>query len=400
MSPSAPSTPLPAANPGPFPCHICGATAQPLDRYSDFARVRSDCVPWHAGCVLGICGGCGAAVVRTDSVWQAECEAIYTNYRIYHQSGGVEQVVAQAAAAEPVGRSRALLQHAGGVLSLPERGRVLDVGCGNGGFLRTFCTMHPGWSAVGSEFDTKHRGQVESIPGVEKLHAGPLEEIEGTFDLISLIHLLEHIPHPAGLLQTLRGMLRPGGSLLIQLPYYVLNPVELLIADHATHFSEPSLRRLLARSGWKPRAVSSAWIAKELSCVAEVADVPEDLPGQADVADLRLPPGALDWIGNFRKAAFEAATDARARGGAFGIFGTAIVGVWLAAELGERVQFFVDEDPARVGKSLEGVPVLAPSSIPAGATVFMGVSAIIAEGISRRIGREDIRVVLPPANPC
>lgn len=390
----------PSAPAGSFACHICGATAQPLDRYSEFSRVRSDCLPWHAGGVLGICGGCGAAVVRTDAVWQAECDAIYTSYRIYHQSGGVEQVVAQASAAEPVGRSQALLRHVGELLRLPQQGRLLDVGCGNGGFLKTFCRMYPGWSAVGSEFDAKHRTQVEGIAGVEKLHAGPLEEITGKFDLISIIHVLEHIQKPVDLLRTLRGMLRPGGSLLIQLPYYVLNPVELLVADHATHFSAPSLRRLLASAGWKSREMNSEWIAKELSCVADVAEGPSDLAAEVDPEDFRLPLVAMDWIETFRKTARDAAADAKVRGSAFGILGTAIVGVWLAAELEGLVQFFVDEDPARVGKSLEGIPVVAPGAIPAHATVFMGVSAIIAESIAHRIRREDILVVPPPANPC
>jgi hypothetical protein len=68
--------------------------------------------------------------------------------------------------------------------------------------------------------------------------------------------------------------------------------------------------------------------------------------------------------------------------------------------LADSAAFFVDEDPARVGKTLQGLPVLAPGDIPRGATVFMGVSPVIAERIAKRIQREDIRIVPPPENPC
>ena len=389
----------------PFACHLCGGEATPLEGYATFRRVSSDCRPWPAGGVLGVCAACGALVVCADARWRADCTRIYEGYEIYHQSGGVEQVVAQSAAAEPVGRSRALLEHLRGAVSLPARGRLLDVGCGNGGFLRGFTESFPGWSAVGSEFDAKHRAEVESIHGVEKLHVGELGSLGGGFDLISLVHVLEHLCEPAALLRQLRGMLRPGGRLLLQLPYYVLNPIELLIADHATHFSAPSLRQLLVRGGWTVRVMTSDWIPKELSCVAEPAPAdggnfqPEPGPAAAQ-NDRELARNAAEWIASFRAAAQEAARQASDAGGTLGIFGTAIAGVWLAGELADSAAFFVDEDPARVGKTLQGLPVLTPGDIPRGATVFMGVSPVIAERIAKRIQREDIRIVPPPENPC
>lgn len=386
-------------SPGGFRCHVCGGWARALAEYAGLSRVTSDCVPWPSGGALGVCGDCGALVVRADAAWRAECEQIYSAYRIYHQAGGAEQVVAREDSM-PVGRSVALLEGVHGALRIPERGRLLDVGCGNGGFLRGFTSRFPGWSAVGSEFDGRHRAEVEAVAGVEKLHTGPLSELRGEgFDLIALVHVLEHIAEPAEFLNELRPLLRPGGRLLIQLPYYVQNPVELLIADHATHFSAHSLRRLLEAAGWSARVVTSDWIPKELSCVAE-ADGGGRAPGPVVEEDVRLPHSAVGWVKSFRDAALAASDAARGRGGAMGIFGTAIAGVWLAGELGERAQFFVDEDPARIGGTLHGLPVLAPASIPSGATVFMGVSPVIADRIAKRIQRGDIHLVPPPANPC
>jgi hypothetical protein len=188
---------------------------------------------------------------------------------------------------------------------------------------------------------------------------------------------------------------------LIQLPYYVQNPVELLIADHATHFSGSSLQGLLERCGWVPCTITSDWIPKELSCVAELrSEKTSPPPRPVAEEDVRLPEDAVAWIEAFRTKARAAAAGARANGRAFGIFGTAIAGVWLSGELRDSAQFFVDEDPARVGRLLHGIPVVAPGAIPAHATVFMGVSAVIAGRIARRIQRDDLDLVSPPPNPC
>jgi len=54
-----------------------------------------------------------------------------------------------------------------------------------------------------------------------------------------------------------------------------------------------------------------------------------------------------------------------------GIFGTSIAATWLFSELSGEVQFFVDEDPNRVGKTHLGCPVYHPKNIPQNSIVFL-----------------------------
>ena len=128
---------------------------------------------------------------------------------------------------------------------------MLDVGCGNGAMLRAFSQAAPGWSLAGTELSDKYRRLVEGIPGVESLYTCPPAEVPGQFDLVSMIHVLEHIPRPAAFLARLLPKLVPGGLLVVELPHHVANPFELLIADHCTHFAAATAAAVLERPGWK-----------------------------------------------------------------------------------------------------------------------------------------------------
>ena len=109
---------------------------------------------------------------------------------------------------------------------------------------------------------------IESIPGVQSLYTCQPWEVPGEFDVVSMVHVLEHIPHPENFLKQLLTKLRPGGLLIVELPYHVANPFELLIADHCTHFSADTAAALLRRAGFEVVQTADDWVPKELSLVA------------------------------------------------------------------------------------------------------------------------------------
>ena len=69
----------------------------------------------------------------------------------------------------------------------------------------------------------------------------------------------------------------------------------------------------------------------------------------------------------------------------FGIFGTSIAGTWLFNELQSQVEFFVDEDPNRIGLNYLDRPVYHPKDIPLNSSVFVAVYPRLALTISRRM---------------
>jgi hypothetical protein len=65
--------------------------------------------------------------------------------------------------------------------------------------------------------------------------------------------------------------------------------------------------------------------------------------------------------------------------------------------LGERIAFFVDEDPGRAGSTYRERPVYAPSQVPAGYRVLMPLPHALAQQILLRVRPEHFELVLPPS---
>jgi SAM-dependent methyltransferase len=373
-------------------CSICGGgTLEEMTDYRVLRRVTSDCRAWPAGGQLGVCRACGAVQKPADDAFLADIDAIYKSYTIYHQAAGAEQAVFEQASGLPASRSVKLLDTFRSRAGLKPTGRMLDVGCGNGATIRAFGEVAPGWTKAGTEFDGKYRAEVESIPSTEPLYVGPVEEVPGAFDVITMIHVLEHIVDPVAVLATLRGKLAPGGLLLIEVPHHPANPFELLIADHRSHFTADSLTRALVAAGYEIVSVATDWIPKELSVVARPATAAVTMPPPIDAAAARERiSDSLAWLrstaNHLRRLGAE---------NALGLFGTSIAGTWLAAEAGNAISFFVDEDPNRVGRTYLGRPVYAPANVPAGTRVFVGLPSAVAAGICSRLAMPGVTFIPP-----
>src|SRR3989338_4446966 len=99
-----------------------------------------------------------------------------------------------------------------------QTGRMLDVGCGHGDFLRLAALE--GWEGWGIEPSQEAAKTAEKIPGL-KIFCGTAENInfpENHFDVITLWNVLDCLPDPRAALKRIHGWLRPGGLLLIRTP--------------------------------------------------------------------------------------------------------------------------------------------------------------------------------------
>lgn len=95
----------------------------------------------------------------------------------------------------------------------PTRGNLLDIGCGTGDFLQSCATA--GWKTFGVEPNHSASQQAKQ-KGIQVFES--IDQVEGTFQLITLWHVLEHVPDPNATLIKVRELLAPDGVLLIAVP--------------------------------------------------------------------------------------------------------------------------------------------------------------------------------------
>lgn len=361
-------------------CHVCtNGEVRELTGYASLPRVTSDCKPWPPGGQLGVCTRCGSVQKIIDQQWRADIARIYQDYTIYFQASGAEQAVFVGDAAQLMSRSDRLVSQVVEHVDLPATGRLLDIGCGNGAFLSAFSNAMPGWTLAGTELSDTNRATVEAIRGVEALYTCALAETPGCFGMISLVHVLEHIAGPSAFLGTVAAKLEHGGTLFIEVPNAARNPFDLMIADHATHFTPSSLTTLVESAGFSITTLSEDWVSKEISVVATKRRVPSMAsPARRDAAT-----DALEWLMATRAAARD--VRAGAEGKPFGLFGSSIAATWLAQGVDRAMDFFVDEDIHRYGERFFDRPVLSPADVAGGSVVFVGIGGDAAQRVARRL---------------
>lgn len=151
-------------------------------------------------------------------------------------------------------------------------GQLLDVGCGNGGFLKRMRDF--GWSVAGLDVAAEVAIRVRRQLGIQ-VHIGTLPHPHlnpESFDAVTMWHVLEHVPDPRGLLRSAADLLRPNGLLVIEVPNiaswsfaeFGSDWFGLELPRHFQHFDPESLRAILPAGRFRNVEVqqigSRSWI--------------------------------------------------------------------------------------------------------------------------------------------
>lgn len=152
-------------------------------------------------------------------------------------------------------------------------GRLLDVGCGSGMFLRQAGRL--GWRCWGIDVNAAVVERARSHAPEAILSVGTLDDVPATptFHLINMTHVLEHLGSPRRALRQCLERLAPGGTLRLGVPN--IGSIEakifgrywsgLDVPRHIVHFRPSVLARLLEETGFVDVEQRPAMFASSIS---------------------------------------------------------------------------------------------------------------------------------------
>jgi len=208
----------------------------------------------YQGFQLGQCAGCGLQFQSPRLTFEELAEKVYTkDYCPGHEEADNEKAYTR--------------QLANFEKLIGKKGSVLDVGCGNGSFLRF--AKEKGWETFGADIRLSPETKDLTCP----LWEGRLPEIDfggARFDVIRFNHVLEHLQNPLVELERCRELLNPGGLVFVGVPNLagvsprIKNLQSRLglkrkrwrhyAATHHLYFFTPStLRMMIERAGFSVR---------------------------------------------------------------------------------------------------------------------------------------------------
>jgi 2-polyprenyl-3-methyl-5-hydroxy-6-metoxy-1,4-benzoquinol methylase len=137
----------------------------------------------------------------------------------------------------------------------PQKGIILDIGAGTGEFLSV--AKNDGWQTIGVEPSDRAKGIAKNkgVSFVEE--TGELEN--HSFDLISMWHVLEHVPDLDKQIKELKRLLKPSGALIIAVPnfksfdaqHYGKFWAAFDVPIHFWHFSKTAIKLLFEKEDMK-----------------------------------------------------------------------------------------------------------------------------------------------------
>ena len=225
-------------------CDICGSVEN-TELFEAYDRLKVTDQPFS----LSRCSGCG--VIRTLPEMKEEDLAPYYAEDYWGGKGEPKVEWIRKSQREKIKFLKKCVT-AGG--------KILDVGCGSGLFLRALDSGI--WERYGVEIGETAAAAAARHLGDDRIFRGNLSEaryVRATFDVVTFWASIEHMNNPREMIQETGKILKPGGLLIIQVPnaggyqarWFKDAWFALDVPRHRYHFTRDILSKLLEESHFK-----------------------------------------------------------------------------------------------------------------------------------------------------
>lgn len=239
---------------------------------------------------------------------------------------------------------------------LPSSGSILDIGCGKGNFLYQFSKKFPKWAVYGVEASKSAlefaRNKLPHAYFFEGLFDP--DAINQKFDLIVILGVLEHLEDPISFLKSVSACLKENGLIFFDVPNFKLNPVDLFVYDHLTHFTKETIENLLTVCNLDVIQLVENNAKLPLFCICRNGTRKRDIKNHYSIMSNLV----HDHI-SFNNSILETYANAN-RFERIGVFGLGIM-IWVGVQqhkiTKEKIISFFDENNLLIGKSKSGITI-------------------------------------------
>src|SRR5690606_26539658 len=158
------------------------------------------------------------------------------------------------------------IKHKFSMLENPKKGtKILDYGCGAGDFL--LYAKNKNINVFGIEPNESALEITRKKIGQNNASEKSIQELNEQFDIITMWHVLEHIPNLFEFIEALKSKLNPNGKIFIAVPnhqsfdakFYQKYWAAYDVPRHLWHFSPESLEKLFNSFGMKIEKRHALW---------------------------------------------------------------------------------------------------------------------------------------------
>ncbi|HLX96951.1 MAG TPA: class I SAM-dependent methyltransferase [Verrucomicrobiae bacterium] len=226
-------------------CNLCGADDFAIVFPKGYAQLHR----------IVRCNQCGHMYSNPQELVDCERVKADTHSRLFDEQIGGQYFRKQQVQLPDNERSLRVLNGL-----FPQRGKLLEIGSFCGIFLDRI--RADGWDVMGLEPDPGPADYARRKYGLritDELLPNPALP-SGYFDVVVMLHVIEHMPDPSKDLQDIHRMLVPGGVLVVETPRFdslmfkLFGRRERSLSNcngHIHFFTVPTLRRVLEKNGFE-----------------------------------------------------------------------------------------------------------------------------------------------------
>jgi len=355
-------------------CILCNKKEfSKLLEYNNYC-VTSDNKVIKANFSLLQCNSCLHIQKQIDNNYKDKIEQIYNNYSSYYLTSGQEEIKGESS------RSCLILEHIKDLITL-KNGKILDMGTGSGVFLQEFNRNYK-WELHAQDIKNNLNQNILDLQNFKQFYSLDDKIPMNYFDIISGIHLFEHILEPNIFLQNIKKYLKKDGFLLLQVPNIYENTFDIFTYDHISHFYQASLQNILKRF-FKYIYFPKQQLKRELTVI--VSDIlitqKDSLYHTISVDYAKKLKSILSQLDNLKSKDIA-------------IFGTSPNALFCASYLNLDIKYFLDENIDKIGKKLYNKEIKHPKDIDSGIKVLLPYSKDLFDKISIKYPHLDTKQLI------